>query len=335
MAENLDDELSRLIANVDISTPERLARFEKWRNEDGSRQGLQGLRKRSSQSAPRSVVEAIDQAKRILDDAIAEFEPVAIYAGFSGGFDSLVSTHFAIQHSPSIRPLHINTGIGIERTREYVRSTCGEFGWSLREERTTENYEKLVLEQGFPGPPHHGKMYNRLKERPIRRVVAEAKTGCSRTDTVMIITGIRADESKIRTGYKRTTSKVGSQVWVNPLYWSSIDVFREYRETHKLQANPVSAKLGFSGECLCGANAEIGELDRIEFVCPQTGAYLRDLERRVREAGFPWGYEGRPPEWWLDKKRGQGLLGDWFEDEEDKACVPGPMCNSCEKIRSE
>jgi 3'-phosphoadenosine 5'-phosphosulfate sulfotransferase (PAPS reductase)/FAD synthetase len=228
-----------------------------------------------------------------------------------------------------VRPLHINTGIGIERTREFVRETCGDSGWSLREEKTTQSYEDLVLERGFPGPAMHGKMYNRLKERPIRRVVSEAKCGHSRTACVMIVSGIRHDESAIRTGYQRAISKVGSQVWVNPLYWSTIDVFRAYRERHKLQPNPVSAKLGFSGECLCGAHADKGELDRIEFVCPQTAAYLRDLESRVRQAGFPWGYESGPPRWWLDQQRGQGLLGDWFDDAPQ--CKPGPMCHSCEK----
>ena len=275
----------------------------------------------------------IDRAKAILDDAITDYKPVAIYAGFSGGFDSLVSTHFAISHESSIRPLHINTGIGIEKTREFVRSSCGERGWNLREKKTVESYEALVLEYGFPGPAHHGKMYKRLKERPIRRVVAEAKEGHERTSCVLIVSGIRHDESSPRTGYKRAISKVGSQIWVNPLYWSTIDTFRAYREEHKLQPNPVSSKLGFSGECLCGAHATEGELERIQFVCPKTAEYIRDLERRVRANGFPWGYEGKPPVWYLDKKRGQSMLGDWFDDSED--CVPGPMCNSCEKSRVE
>lgn len=281
-----------------------------------------------------SLTTEIDRAKQILDGAISEHQPVAIFVGFSGGYDSLVTTHFATSHESSVRPLHLNTGIGIEKTREFVRRTCGEYGWNLREERTRESYEGLVLGRvngypgGFPGPGMHGLMYQRLKERPLRVVIAEAKQGHPRNASVMMITGIRSDESRVRAGYRRAISKVDSQVWVNPFYFATADHFREYRKVYSLPGNPVKDKCGMSGECLCGAHADKGELVRIRAACPNTADYLEDLEGRVRAAGFPWGYEGCPTKSWLDKKRGQGMLGDWFGEEE----AVGPMCHSCEKF---
>jgi 3'-phosphoadenosine 5'-phosphosulfate sulfotransferase (PAPS reductase)/FAD synthetase len=275
--------------------------------------------------------EEIDRAKKILDDAISEHRPVAIFAGFSGGYDSLVASHLAINHESSVRPLHINTGIGIERTREYVRRTCGEMGWKLREEKTSVSYEEMVLGRvkgypgGFPGPGMHGLMYNRLKERPIRVVMREAKEGHPRSSRVMFVTGIRHDESRVRSGYQRAVSKVDAQVWVNPLYWATIDHFREYRRLHSLPANPVKDRLGMSGECLCGAFASRGDLVRIRASCPETADYILDLERRVRAAGFPWGYEDeRPPWWFFEQRRCPGYLFDVGRK-------PGPLCHSCDK----
>ncbi len=156
-------------------------------------------------------------------------------------------------------------------------------------------------------------MYNRLKERPIRAVLRAAP-----------------DESRIRTGYQRAVSKVDAQVWVNPFYWATADHFRAYREAHRLPANPVKDALGMSGECLCGAYAHAGEVARVRRTCPETADRLDALERRVRDAGFPWGYEDDgPPSWYAEARRGQSFLGDWLgEPSPDDV---GPMCHSCEK----
>lgn len=66
----------------------------------------------------------------ILDEAVKLFKPVYAIALFSGGYDSLVTTHAAMSYMEQAYPLlprfvaHINTGIGIEATRTFVRETC-------------------------------------------------------------------------------------------------------------------------------------------------------------------------------------------------------------------
>ena len=63
----------------------------------------------------------------IIAKALAQFKPIAIYACYSGGNDSLQAVHWAMTNIPGCKVLHINTGIGIERTREHVRKTCKAF----------------------------------------------------------------------------------------------------------------------------------------------------------------------------------------------------------------
>lgn len=107
--------------------------------------------------------------------AVLEHKPVRIYAMFSGGNDSMVSTHFAMNNGAH-EVLHINTGIGIPQTREFVRETCKAFGWPLREEHPPDKtYRDMVLYRGFPGPGAHAYAYSWLKERALRKVIRECK----------------------------------------------------------------------------------------------------------------------------------------------------------------
>lgn len=250
-----------------------------------------------------------------------EYEPAARFVGYSGGDDSLVAAHWTMTNVPGCRVLHVNTGIGIERTRQHVRETCDRYDWPLTEIRALEDcgedYDAIVLKNGFPGPAMHGRMYQRLKERAIRKVVARSKN--RRRDKVMISTGIRQDESQRRMGYGDTVVDfVGAQMWVNPLYWRPKSWFMDYIAEHKLPRSPVSQMLGMSGECLCGAFAHPGEKALVRIVDPDTADRIDALEIRVREAGHNWGWEDRPPREAPD----DGRQPDMFM----------PFCRGCEKI---
>lgn len=273
-------------------------------------------------------------AHAVLHAAVRHFRPVRVYACFSGGYDSasaVVTAFDALyrQHDlpVDLEILHINTGIGIEATRQYVRDFARDRALPFREVRTPESYEDIVLAKGFPGPAMHARMYQRLKERAIRIAVAQAKQGHPRSAHVMLVSGIRHDESQVRAGYRRAVSKVDAQIWVNPLYWATVDDFRRIRERHAVPPNPVKDKLGMSGECLCGAYAHKGELALIRYVCPATADYLEDLERQVRAAGHPWGWEDPGPP---RKRKAKGPEpGVYAPDAGDFR----PMCANCDKIK--
>jgi 3'-phosphoadenosine 5'-phosphosulfate sulfotransferase (PAPS reductase)/FAD synthetase len=245
--------------------------------------------------------------------------PVAIFALLSGGDDSMTSAHWMMNNVPGCEIAHIVTGIGIKRTRLHVRDVCARYGWRLTEVRAKEDcgqdYEKIVLEHGFPGPGSHRFMYVRLKERAIEKLVRDRKT--KRSDKVMLATGIRQDESQRRTGYggQEITFK-GAQMWVNPMYWVTQTEMHHYRVEHQVRRNPVSEELGMSGECLCGAFAAPGELELIRRVCPDTAARIEAIQERARIAGKHCVWGTRPP-----RARADTATPDLF----------APMCVSCGK----
>jgi 3'-phosphoadenosine 5'-phosphosulfate sulfotransferase (PAPS reductase)/FAD synthetase len=233
----------------------------------------------------------------LMDTVIAEHKPVAVYGLFSGGHDSLTATHLAAQHPAFTAAVHINTGIGIDRTRQFVRETCAREGWPLKEYRAKEDcdqdYRQIVLRGGFPGPAMHTMMYSLLKERALRRLIRETKQNIH--DRVMLVTGVRKQESQRRMGHVEAQRREGVKVWVNVIHDYSKPDREAYIASHGLARNPVVDAIGMSGECLCGAFAHPGELAEIETHFPGTATAIRELEREVRASGFDWGWEDRPP----------------------------------------
>lgn len=260
----------------------------------------------------------------ILNAAIEQYAPSHVFAMFSGGYDSLVTAHITAQHPRFSGCVHINTGTGIPETREYVYETCRAQGWPLKEYHgNVDEYRAWVLAHGFPGPSMHNRMYNRLKDRGIAALVREHKQ--RRHDKIMLVSGVRAQESSRRMGYARTVNidpSSSSRVWVNPIYYWSKDDVLDYRDDHSLPHNPVVDLLHRSGECNCGAFAQAGELADMTLWYPEVAAWIRDLESQVRAAGFPWGWEGGPPSWYQAEQAGQERLFDFM-----------PLCSSCEAQR--
>ena len=232
-----------------------------------------------------------DEGFRILQEAVDAHRPVRVFALFSGGHDSLCAAHLASRSPRFDGCVHINTGIGIEETREFVRTTCRTHGWPLRELHPPMSYEEIVLQWGSPGPAGHTMVYGRLKERCLRSLVREVKT--SRSDRVVLVSGIRRQESVRRMGYVEPVQRDGARVWVAPLLnWSHDDKYA-YIAANRLERNPVVDRLCMSGECLCGAFARKGELDEIAFWYPGAAARIKALERKAEAAGAPhprWGH---------------------------------------------
>lgn len=273
----------------------------------------------------------------VLDNAVARWNPSAIFVLFSGGHDSLTSAHLTMRHfGDRATVAHINTGIGIEQTRDFVRETCRREGWRLLEYKAQENrrgdgtpdpqvYEDIVAKNGFPGPPQHGLMYVRLKDRPLRCLIRDhAPTG-----KVLLVTGVRSQESSRRMGHVKPESVEGRRVWVAPIHAFSAADCNDYISRHQLPRNPVKDFLHMSGECLCGAFAKPGELAEIKLWYPETGARLEAIEARVRANGFPWGWEDRPPAWWLRLREKDPAQTDAFQEEHDVAVQQ--LCVGCNK----
>lgn len=223
-----------------------------------------------------------------ISQALADEKPSAVFALFSGGHDSLCSTHVASEWPEFSGVVHINTGIGIEQTREFVRDACEAQGWPLHEVKTEAIYEDLVMERGgFPaGPESHNSMLFYLKQKPLRAFIQEQKQG--RSDRIGLVTGIRKQESvrRMGSGISVPVRRVGAQLWLNPILdWTKLDC-NHYIEANDLPRNEVSDLLHRSGECLCGALARREELLDIERWYPEVGQRIRDLEARAKDAGL-------------------------------------------------
>lgn len=284
----------------------------------------------------------LQEARGYIETAIEMHKPKHIFTLLSGGHDSMSVTHFAasVLGKRMEAVVHINTGIGIEQTRRYVREQCAHHGWNLLEYKATENtnakgepdpivYEDLVTRLGFPGAFGHGMMYNRLKERQLRRLARDFDA--TPAEPIMLVSGIRAEESSRR---MRTTTQAidpqGRTVWVAAFYQLTGIDCGEYMQREGIRRNEVKDLIHMSGECLCGAYAHPGELKEIELWYPETAAEIRRIEARVRAAGFPWGWEEQPPEWWTDRKKAKAAgQHDAFEEEAEAEIQY--LCVGCNK----
>jgi len=242
-------------------------------------------------------------------------EVAAICVLYSGGNDSTVLAH--LFKDTATCAVHANTTIGIEQTRQFVRDTCRDWDLPLKEYYPPQGstYRDLVLDQGFPGPGMHYKMYQRLKERCLRQARKEFVTR-PRQQRVVFLAGRRRTESARRANVPEM-DRVGSIVFISPLVnWTKTDL-QTYREYHgDVPRNEVSDLIHMSGECLCGAFAHKDELSEIEMFFPEVADEIRHLEVEVAAAGLP------------EKKCKWG----WGATERltDADLKSGPLCSSCE-----
>lgn len=248
----------------------------------------------------RRVNNLITQAEQIIDAALdAHLDGKRLAATcilFSGGNDSTILAH--LTRHRATHAIHANTTIGIEETRQFVRDTCTTWGIPLLEETAPRTFRQLVLDQGFPGPGMHWKMYQRLKERALRQAKRKLITD-SRKERVLFLAGRRRQESERRADIP-LHEREGSTIWASPLaMWTKLDM-NTYRLMHAdlgdpVPVNRVSDLIHMSGECLCGAFAKPGELDEIGEWFPEVKAEIEALQREVAAAGYAepldqWGH---------------------------------------------
>lgn len=225
------------------------------------------------------------EAVLVVDEAVRAHGLSRVYAMFSGGHDSLASTILAAEHEAFAGVVHINTGIGIEETREFVRETCRRNGWPLHEVKAPEGmYEKLVLERGgFPGGvKSHNAMLFYLKQQPLARWFKTVK------GQVGFVTGIRKQESlrRMGAGISVPIRRDGRKVWISPLLdWSKVDCGRLIHE-RRFPRNRVVDLLHRSGECLCGALASEREIHEIALWFPETARRINALEAECERRGI-------------------------------------------------
>jgi 3'-phosphoadenosine 5'-phosphosulfate sulfotransferase (PAPS reductase)/FAD synthetase len=186
---------------------------------------------------------------------------------------------------------HGDTGIGVAETQQFVKEVCEQYNWDLSIGSAGNSFEEYVKKYGYPGPAQHYIMYRNLKDKPMRHYVTHhLKSSPNAMENVLIITGIRSEESRIRMGYNESVRKEGSRIWTSPIMdWSKKEI-DGYMKAHALPRNPVKDKICISGECLCGAFASMEERAEIKTAYPIDFQKISKLEKYSK---WPWGYGGK------------------------------------------
>lgn len=250
------------------------------------------------------------KSETIVERAIKEFNPKGFVLMVSGGNDSVTNAHVtaSILNKKGIQftVYHGDTTIGIPETQAHVKSVCEKYGWHLEIRRPHGmTYEDMILKWGFPGPTKrsHQIMYRMLKERALNRFITYTmKSSPLKRENILLFSGVRKDESKIRMGYTDEITKQRSKIWTNTIFhWTESDC-DAYMKEQGIPRNPVKDKICISGECLCGAFAGKEELAEIKFNYPAVYERIVDLHKRASEKGFPWGWASGPSEWRKEMK---------------------------------
>ena len=273
-------------------------------------------------------------SKTLLAHAQKQYKPSETFALFSGGHDSLCATHLSMSAGLADAVVHINTGIGVQATRDFVHKVCEQFDWPLIElfakEDCGNDYEAMVMKQGFPGPSLHSLMYRNLKERCLEHLERQHRKYTSkprRRIPLAFISGGRKEESTRRMGTVKPIQFQRSRVWVAVCHDWTPQTQEDYMKKHDLPKNPVKLKMCMSGECLCGAFAHKGELNEWTYFYPDDPGIKKLM--RIREAvlqKFPWDWDDDgPPKQWVKEQNGQCTLFDHGPD------VDQMLCTRCQK----
>lgn len=252
--------------------------------------------------------------EQIIEEAVKKYNPVKIVLLFSGGHDSLVSSHIS---SLILKKMgfdfivyHGDTTIGIPQTQDYVKKVCLEYGWPLEIRKPPSKklyYENMVKKYGFPGPGQmsHKVMYRNLKEKALSKFVThECKNSPFSRENVMLISGVRQSESIIRMGYKEHTQKDDSKIWVSPIFYYSNKDCEKYMTLNQLPRNEVKDKICISGECLCGVYSSFEEYSEIKEAYPDTYKRLTELHEEAKKNGHDWPWYSGPSEWYKNHPKG-------------------------------
>lgn len=255
----------------------------------------------------------IDTSIRIVEEALHDWKPSVVLMLYSGGYDSLVTTHIAMQTMRALgkehmtRVVSLDTHVSADGWREYVSGIGKSMQWNheIWDNPDPGFYYHSVLEHGMPYTRqlHWQIMYRNLKERTLDKVRAHYKTHIR--DRCILISGMRRAESIQR---EKTPEALpdGAALWVSPIvHWSNEQVY-EYRVSHSFPVNPFYETTGGSGDCCCNWTCSI-DLDVLKKHSPRLAARIEPVSNEcIRK--FGWGYGERPSKALIAERRGQMVL---------------------------
>lgn len=242
------------------------------------------------------VAYAISTSIRIMESAIADYQPTHIVAMVSGGRDSAAAYAIAEEMGlPVDLILHGNTRTGIPETTQFVTDYYGNKRQEFAIADAGGAYERYVMRKGFfgKGRAAHNFSYRILKADPFRAAISRLIRQRKRGVRVMLLNGARKSESENRRLNLPPARLDKGNLWVNICHEWTAGVRDAYLASREVPINPVAVALCRSGECMCGTMQTKGDRIEASALYPAWGAWLNDLEAAVKaKHGFGWGDTG-------------------------------------------
>jgi len=222
------------------------------------------------------------------------------FALFSGGDDSVVSTHYAVNNYDIDYVVYLDTNTGLPANKEHVKKVCQNYKWDLLIAQSPMTLKEFALGSdsrqalGFPGPGVHSWAYQYFKERQLAAIATHTD------EKPNYYTGVRSHESSRRMkNVEGERQEADRWTWVAPIHDWRDSALEKYKDEHDLPNNPVAEKIGRSGDCYCGAYANRDtELMELESEYPEHAKWLKNIEQEVQdEIGTDndycyWGFGG-------------------------------------------
>jgi len=262
-----------------------------------------------------------DTPEGIMDDLEKIHGRSKFYALTSGGKDSITLAHWLHERGQLEAGVHIKTNIGFQATTDFVIEFYKERGWPLHviEPNPKHIYATHVLQYGFPGPAHHRLIMGRLKYKTMRdfALSIDKKNHC-------LISGVRKFESLRRMGNYPEPIQTDGSLWFGcPFFFKQAEELYKYLHVHDLKITPMHAKIGMSGECMCGAYAQKGEKEMIRKYDPKLADYIQWLEDGIQRFGTS--AAKRYPKWGdsplMSDLEDQQTIDDFFKANPDLTVV--------------
>ena len=225
-----------------------------------------------------------------IEQFVHDYAIRSIACCFSGGKDSLVSTHYimsALANQQDIDKwvIFADTGIMLPIAKPFVEEVCKNFGWKLK--IVDGHFFDEAQTKGMPRMKHRWCCHI-CKIEPMQNFI---KTLASQRAEV---TGLRRDESMKRAKlnqiyYKR---KVPSWAYAPIIGWSEKQVL------HYIQKNdlptPPHYRLGLRETCMCGVYSNRKQMEILKAKFPELWQQILDLEASFRTHGAAFYFRNKP-----------------------------------------
>jgi len=222
-----------------------------------------------------------------------ELEKKRGWALLSGGKDSTLTALKMSDENRLEGVIYIDTGIGLNETKEYVEDLSYRFDWPLRIFNGYTSYDAYVLKHGFPTPAGHSQIMHILKLDSVRRFISRYKKEEGKTP--LLFSGVRSSESDRRSKWARRFQFYQGAYWDCPIFHYGDEQVWELHYKSKIPINSAYGTIGKSGDCLCGAFGNLTEKKIIEKFYPYLSDHINYLEENTKSEKYNiWGNTDKP-----------------------------------------